>query len=192
MSFLDTVDPPPLRTVELKDESVGLDAVVVIDHDLFPRSAGGTRMVADVTTDEVARLARAMTWKLAVAERPLAGAKAGVRFTGGDRDAVLTAFLDRAAEIDGFLTGPDIGTHPDDFAAVVTDLTMPKMTGTELAKAIHGIRPRLPVLLTSGYSGAIDEEHAARSGFSEILSKPFAVRSLSEALHRAIHSDGQS
>jgi glutamate dehydrogenase (NAD(P)+) len=117
MAFLDSVDPPPLRIVEVKDERVGLDAVVVIDHDLFPRCAGGTRMVADVTTDEVARLARAMTWKFAVAERPIAGAKAGVRFTGGDRDAVLAAFLDRAAEIDGFLTGPDIGTYPDDFAA---------------------------------------------------------------------------
>lgn len=119
MAFLDSADPAPVRVIEIQDERIGLDAVVVIDHDLFPRCAGGTRMVADVTTNEVARLARAMTWKLAVAERPLAGAKAGVRFTGGDREAVLGAFLERAAEIDGFLTGPDIGTYPSDFAARV-------------------------------------------------------------------------
>ena len=91
MAFLDTLDPAPLRTIELKDDALGLDAVVVIDHDIFLSSAGGTRMLPDVTTVEVARLARAMTWKLAVAERPLAGAKAGVRFTGGDRDAILSA-----------------------------------------------------------------------------------------------------
>jgi glutamate dehydrogenase (NAD(P)+) len=117
VGFLDTPEPPPLRTIELKDERLGLDAFVVVDHDIFPSFAGGTRMLPDVTTVEVARLARAMTWKLAVAERPLAGAKAGIRFTGGDRDAVLAAFLDRAGEIEGFLTGPDIGTYPEDFAA---------------------------------------------------------------------------
>ena len=53
---------------------VDVDAVVVIDHELFETSAGGTRMVPDVTTDEVARLARAMTWKLAVCGVPYAGA----------------------------------------------------------------------------------------------------------------------
>jgi glutamate dehydrogenase (NAD(P)+) len=122
MSFLDDPAAPPARVLELRDEEVGLDAVVVVDHDLFPKSAGGTRMIPDVTTDEVARLARAMTWKLAVARVPYAGAKAGVRFSGGDREAVLGAFLDRVAEWrDTFLTGPDMGTHPDDFLRFAPD-----------------------------------------------------------------------
>jgi glutamate dehydrogenase (NAD(P)+) len=108
----------PPRVIELRDDAVGLDAVVVVDHELFSRCAGGTRMVADVTTAEVARLARAMTWKLAVAERPLAGAKAGIRFAGGDREAVLAAYFERVREIDGFLTGPDLGTQPEDFLAL--------------------------------------------------------------------------
>ncbi len=76
--------------------------------------------------------------------------------------------------------------EPDRFKAVITDLTMPKMTGTELAQALHRLRPNLPVILTSGYSGAIDGDQAARSGFAEILGKPFALRTLAEALQRAL------
>jgi len=106
----------PARIIELRDEVAGLDAVVVVDHELFPVSAGGTRMIPDVDADEVARLARAMTWKFASCRLPYAGAKAGVRFAGGDRAGVLAAYL-RALEPlkETFLTGPDMGTYPADF-----------------------------------------------------------------------------
>ena len=116
MSVLERDDAPPARVIDIAEPDIGLDAVVVIDHELFEISAGGTRMVPDVTADEVARLARAMTWKLAVCGVPYAGAKAGIRFGGGDRTAVLGAFLDRVREWgDFFLTGPDMGTEPEDF-----------------------------------------------------------------------------
>jgi len=57
-----------------------------------------------------------MTWKFAVYRVPYAGAKAGIRFAGGDRQAVLAAYK-RALEPhrDIFLTGPDMGTFPADF-----------------------------------------------------------------------------
>jgi glutamate dehydrogenase (NAD(P)+) len=105
-----------MRVIELRDDPSGLDAFVVIDHDLFPVSAGGTRMLPDVDVDEVARLARAMTWKFAACRVPYAGAKAGIRFAGGDRASVLAAYK-RALEPFGraFLTGPDMGTSPADF-----------------------------------------------------------------------------
>jgi glutamate dehydrogenase (NAD(P)+) len=84
------------RVIELRDDRSGLDAFVVID--------------------EVARLARAMTWKLAVCGVPYAGAKAGIRFAGGDRAAVLAAYK-RALEpyAETFFTGPDMGTSSADF-----------------------------------------------------------------------------
>jgi glutamate dehydrogenase (NAD(P)+) len=105
-----------VRVIELRDERLGLEAFVVIDHQQFPVAAGGTRMLPDVDVEEVARLARAMTWKFAAFAIPLAGAKAGIRFNGGDRDAVLAAYR-RAIEPyrERFLTGPDMGTSPDDF-----------------------------------------------------------------------------
>jgi glutamate dehydrogenase (NAD(P)+) len=73
-------------------------------------------MLPDVDVGEVARLARAMTWKFAACRVSYAGAKAGIRFAGGDRAGVLAAYK-RALEphSDSFLTGPDMGTEPGDF-----------------------------------------------------------------------------
>src|SRR5262245_33042209 len=73
-------------------------------------------MLPDVNLDEVARLARAMTWKFAACHVPYAGAKAGLRFSGGDRAALLDVFK-KALEPyrDAFLPGPDMGTDPADF-----------------------------------------------------------------------------
>jgi glutamate dehydrogenase (NAD(P)+) len=105
-----------VRVIDLGDDRHGLEAFVVIDHELFPVAAGGTRMLPDVRVDEVARLARAMTWKFAACGIPFAGAKAGIRFAGGDRTAAVAAYK-RALEPYGevFLTGPDMGTSPEDF-----------------------------------------------------------------------------
>ncbi|MDQ3859550.1 MAG: Glu/Leu/Phe/Val dehydrogenase [Actinomycetota bacterium] len=155
MSFLERPDAPPARVVEVRESAVGLDAVVVIDHELFPKAAGGTRMVPDVTVDEVARLARAMTWKFAVCGVPYAGAKAGIRFTGGDRDEILTAFLDRiAAWSDYFLTGPDMGTNPEDFLRFAPDGEKPPMwarrfegTSMDDLSVGHGIKGAAEVAL---------------------------------------------
>ena len=49
-------------------------------------------MLPDVDVGEVAHLARAMTWKLAACRSPYAGAKAGIRFTGGDRAALVESY----------------------------------------------------------------------------------------------------
>jgi glutamate dehydrogenase (NAD(P)+) len=106
-----------VRVIELRDERHGMEAFVVVDHDQFPMAAGGTRMLPDVDLEEVARLARAMTWKFAAWRMPYAGAKAGLRFAGGAREEVLAAYR-RALEPyrDVFLTGPDMGTSAADFA----------------------------------------------------------------------------
>jgi len=105
-----------VRVIELRDERVGLEAFVVIDHELFPVSGGGTRMLPDVDVEETARLARAMTWKFAACRLPFAGGKAGLRFVDGDRAAVLKAFKQALAPYaETFLTGPDMGTSAEDF-----------------------------------------------------------------------------
>ena len=87
-----------MRVLELRDEAAGLDAVVVIDHDLFPVSAGGTRMLPDVDVDEVARLARAMTWKFAACRVSYAGAKAGIRMQGAEVFKVAVNTLSRLVD----------------------------------------------------------------------------------------------
>jgi glutamate dehydrogenase (NAD(P)+) len=73
----------------------GLRAFVVVDSLVGGRAMGGTRMAEDVTVEEVAELARKMTLKLALAEIPIGGAKAGILHEGDDdweRDRLLGAF----------------------------------------------------------------------------------------------------
>jgi PAS domain S-box-containing protein len=61
---------------------------------------------------------------------------------------------------------------PDSFDLVVTDMTMPKMTGAELAQKILVIRPQIPIILCSGFSELINEEKAKAIGISDYLIKP--------------------
>jgi PAS domain S-box-containing protein len=61
---------------------------------------------------------------------------------------------------------------PAQFDLVLTDYTMPKMTGVELARQLTQLAPELPVLLYSGYGSDIDPDQAARSGVCALVAKP--------------------
>jgi len=65
---------------------------------------------------------------------------------------------------------------------------MPELTGTELAREIRRLRPDLPIVLMSGYSGPQLTERALSAGVLEILRKPLVSRDIAEALARALPS----
>ena len=71
---------------------------------------------------------------------------------------------------------------PNEFDVVFSDVVMPGMSGLELARAIRGRHPAMPVILTSGYSHVLAEE--GRHGF-ELLQKPYSVEQLSRVLRKA-------
>ena len=75
---------------------------------------------------------------------------------------------------------------PEAFQVVVTDEVMPALTGTELARRVRRLRPDLPVVLVSGYSGPILTQQALDAGVSELLKKPVQSRELAAALARAL------
>ncbi|GDY22265.1 hypothetical protein LBMAG56_36120 [Verrucomicrobiota bacterium] len=74
--------------------------------------------------------------------------------------------------------------QPEKFDLVVTDLTMPGMTGIELAQLLLTIRPQLPIILTTGYSADLTSEVVRQNGFRELLLKPITMRTLGTAVHR--------
>ena len=76
--------------------------------------------------------------------------------------------------------------EPKSFDLVITDLTMPGLSGRELARGVQRIRPDVPVILCTGYSEQILPEKANELGIREVLCKPVAVRELARAVHRAI------
>lgn len=69
---------------------------------------------------------------------------------------------------------------------LITDLTMPKLTGHQLAEAVWRIRPNLPVVLMSGYGEGIVEEKALAQGFAVFLKKPFSPADLCTAISKAL------
>jgi signal transduction histidine kinase/DNA-binding response OmpR family regulator len=77
--------------------------------------------------------------------------------------------------------------QPEEFDLVVTDLTMPGMDGIKLGSQLLQIRPGLPIILTTGYSGMMSDETARELGFQALLIKPATGRALGEAVHQALH-----
>lgn len=73
---------------------------------------------------------------------------------------------------------------PDDFDIVVTDMTMPAMTGDQLAKEIRSIRPSIPVILCTGYSEKINERMATELGIEEFLQKPVGLSQLTRVIRK--------
>ena len=76
--------------------------------------------------------------------------------------------------------------EPDKFSAVISDLTMPQMTGIELARAILAVRPGLPVILTTGYLHSEAQQDAQAAGIACVVTKPFEVRELISKVRMAL------
>jgi PAS domain S-box-containing protein len=76
--------------------------------------------------------------------------------------------------------------NPDGYDVVLTDMTMPKMTGAELAREVLALRPALPVIMTTGFSEIIDMEKAKRIGIKEFLLKPVKKEQLSEVVRKVL------
>jgi PAS domain S-box-containing protein len=79
-----------------------------------------------------------------------------------------------------------VRAQPDRFRVVVTDLTMPGLTGIELAEEIFKINPGLPIILTTGYTADGTEDRLKALGMLEILPKPPTREALARAVERAL------
>ena len=75
---------------------------------------------------------------------------------------------------------------PDDFDLVITDMTMPNMTGDILAREILKINPGLPIIMATGFSELMTEEKAKRAGITDFLMKPLVVRELARVIRRVL------
>lgn len=72
--------------------------------------------------------------------------------------------------------------EPERYAAVVTDLSMPGLSGLDLAREIHVLRPELPVIVMSGYARPEERERAEAAGIARLVLKPISLPALAEVL----------
>ena len=83
-----------------------------------------------------------------------------------------------------------VQSQRDTFDLVITDQTMPKMTGMDLAREIHRRQKELPVILCSGYTKSVSPETAREEGISAFLMKPLSLQDLAATVRKVL--DGES
>jgi len=76
--------------------------------------------------------------------------------------------------------------EPEKFDLIITDMTMPHMTGLEFFNSIKAINPEIPVILCSGFSEFVDEKSAKEKGFSAFIQKPVIKSQIAEVVRNVL------
>ena len=74
------------------------------------------------------------------------------------------------------------------FDLVITDLTMPKMSGIEMARVIQKLRPEVPIVLSTAFQQKLGGKNPADFGFKSLLVKPYNLKTMGDALKLALSS----
>jgi two-component system, cell cycle sensor histidine kinase and response regulator CckA len=74
----------------------------------------------------------------------------------------------------------------DSFDLVITDLTMPGITGIELSRAILQIRPNIPIILCTGYTEIVTEEEVKQTGIRKFVMKPLNTKDIARLIRRVL------
>ncbi|MCG3203170.1 MAG: Sensor histidine kinase RcsC [Gammaproteobacteria bacterium] len=127
--------------------------------------------------------------------RTLSRAATGRRVMLVDDEPALASILARTLENSGYRVKvfTDSGealqafrAAPEAFDVVVTDQTMPGLSGDRLACAVMEEKPGTPVILCTGFSSKVDEETAIALGITRFLPKPVSTIQLIQAVHQAL------
>ncbi|MFC1523732.1 ATP-binding protein [Thermodesulfobacteriota bacterium] len=76
--------------------------------------------------------------------------------------------------------------HPENFDLIITDMTMPGMTGAELSQRILAVRPDTPVIMCTGFSELINKDKAESIGIREFIMKPVVRKELAAVVRRVL------
>ena len=76
--------------------------------------------------------------------------------------------------------------QPEAFDAVLSDLSMPHLSGAALGRRMLDLRPGIPIVLFTGYAAELSPDEARAAGFRAVLNKPMSLSVLAESLHRVL------
>ncbi|MCP3875107.1 MAG: response regulator [Desulfobacteraceae bacterium] len=94
----------------------------------------------------------------------------------------VTCHFQSPAALEAFLK------TPDEFDLVITDLTMPELTGYQLSEKISEIRPDIPIILCTGYGEHINKKKFNLQGIKGFLNKPVSVKGVSHLIRDILDS----
>lgn len=114
----------PEKIVKIYEPRSGLQAVVVIDNTALGPAIGGVRVALDVDTEEVRRLARAMTLKNALAAIPHGGGKSGLIADPhrSDKQDLFRIFARAIRDLTDYIPGPDMGSDESCMACIQDEI----------------------------------------------------------------------
>jgi CheY-like chemotaxis protein len=92
----------------------------------------------------------------------------------------VSAYTDSAEALNKF------SACPRTYDLMITDMTMPGMTGTGLAKAVKAVRNDLPIILCTGYNEQISQENAQSLGIQALIMKPVGMQQLAETIRNVL------
>ncbi len=76
--------------------------------------------------------------------------------------------------------------EPVKFDLLITDQTMPHLTGVDLSREVLALRPKMPIIICTGHSEAVSPETVEKEGIKELLMKPLSRSDLDQAIHRVL------
>lgn len=164
----------PSKIVFIRDAPAGLEGIVVIDNVACGPAIGGIRMAADVTVEEVVRLARAMTFKNAAAGLAHGGGKGGIIGDPGmapaQKEKVVRAFGRAIRDLVAYIPGPDMGTDEACMAYLQDEIGR----AVGLPRVLGGIP--LDTIGATGFGLAICAEVAQELGHIKLSGARVAVQ----------------
>lgn len=129
----------------------------------------------------------------AINETDIPGGKERILFVDDEHNItkMARAMLEKSGYtvtviMDSFEALKTFQNQPDAFDLVITDQTMPGMTGLDLSKRMLQKRPKIPIILCSGYSSIVNEDMAKAQGVKEYLSKPFSKETIHTLIRKVL------
>ena len=92
----------------------------------------------------------------------------------------VTAFTDPLKALKAFTKDPAA------FDLIITDQTMPEMTGIALAKEVLAVRKEMPIILCTGFSETVSPKKAKEMGIREFVMKPTTKKEMAQAIKRVL------
>ncbi|MCP4350761.1 MAG: response regulator [Desulfobacterales bacterium] len=131
-----------------------------------------------------------------VAEEPLRGGNERILLVDDEKQIVEmeTQMLERLGyKVTALKSSPEaldiFSKNPKDFDLVITDMTMPEMTGMELSRNLMLIRPDIPIILCTGFNEIITEEKAKSIGIREFVMKPVLRSKIAKIIRQILESN---